>query len=511
MTDPDSEELKAHTEILADQDVATQHSSTTPTTDNLEKSPAFYIDAVAYSAMLGLGENYLAPFAIWLKASAMQVGLLAGLPAVVGSLFQLLGVWIMERHSARKPLIVAGSLLQGSLWIPIALLPILFGQGPGTVSILIVIAALYFGSVNLAAPIWNSLVGDLITPSRRATVFAKRNMLAGWVLLLTLISAGWLLNFAAQQSANGSGEIAGSASLAEASMTGASMTGTAFMALFFLAAIARLISAWSLSTYPDAPYKARTEDYFSFYDFLSRSRRSNFARFVIFFALLNVAVSMAGPYFAVYMLRELKFSYLEFTILSAVGVGSQFILMKLWGPITDEFGTKRILTISSFGVSILPLFWLCTTNIYFLLLVQCTGGFFWAGFNLAATSFLFDAVTPGKRARCTAYMSVMSSAGIFVGAYLGGLLVEPLKVLYDTIQQQFPLDWLLSHFQLLFIASSLSRIIVILTFIRLFHEVRDVPATTYRHIIMRIANIRPITGAKISVVSVEDGEESQGK
>jgi hypothetical protein len=43
--------------------------------------------------MMGIGETCLSAFALFLKASTPQVGLLASLPPLLGSLAQLLSAW----------------------------------------------------------------------------------------------------------------------------------------------------------------------------------------------------------------------------------------------------------------------------------------------------------------------------------------------------------------------------------------------------------------------------------
>ena len=69
-------------------------------------------DAVAFSVMSGGLETYFSAFALFLKASASQVALLATLPNLLGSLAQLLSAWIGHRLNQRKVLIVIGAYSQ---------------------------------------------------------------------------------------------------------------------------------------------------------------------------------------------------------------------------------------------------------------------------------------------------------------------------------------------------------------------------------------------------------------
>ena len=70
---------------------------------------------------------------------------------------------------------------------------------------------------------------------------------------------------------------------------------------------------------------------------------------------------------------------------------------------------------------------------YFLLLANFFAGFAWAGFNLAAGNFVYDATTPEKRSLCVAYGSILNGFGIVIGATLGSLLISRLKISFMNI------------------------------------------------------------------------------
>ncbi|MBI2970250.1 MAG: hypothetical protein HYY36_05865, partial [Gammaproteobacteria bacterium] len=75
-------------------------------------------DGMAFAVMTGGGETYLSAFALFCRASAPQVALLSTLPALLGSLAQLLGALSARRLGRRKPVILAGASLQGLSWLP---------------------------------------------------------------------------------------------------------------------------------------------------------------------------------------------------------------------------------------------------------------------------------------------------------------------------------------------------------------------------------------------------------
>ena len=89
--------------------------------------------------------------------------------------------------------------------------------------------------------------------------------------------------------------------------------------------------------------------------------------------------------------------------------------------------TDSLLT--SIFLPVIPFLWLLSHNVIYLVLVQIFAGFFWAGFNLSVSNFIFDAVSPEKRTRCIAYFNVVNGTALFSGALIGGFLMKWLPAL----------------------------------------------------------------------------------
>ena len=109
-------------------------------------------DGVAYSVMSGGGETYFSAFALFLKATAPQVALLATLPPLLGSLAQLIAAWLAARLPRRKPIILLGATSQALMWLPMIVLPLLFPDN--AIELLILCVTLYYATGNLAVPLW---------------------------------------------------------------------------------------------------------------------------------------------------------------------------------------------------------------------------------------------------------------------------------------------------------------------------------------------------------------------
>ncbi|PKH45509.1 MFS transporter [Dehalococcoides mccartyi] len=75
-------------------------------------------DGAAYSAMLGLTQDYITPFALALKASVPQIGILSALPNLSVALSQLFAPFLSEKAKSRKSFVFKAVLLQAVCFLP---------------------------------------------------------------------------------------------------------------------------------------------------------------------------------------------------------------------------------------------------------------------------------------------------------------------------------------------------------------------------------------------------------
>jgi MFS family permease len=433
-------------------------------------------DGVSNSVMMGFGETYLGPFGIFLHASTLMVGVLATLPQFLGAIMQWVGALNMDRVKSRRKVIVRGVGLQAITLIPIAFLPLIFGKTDLAVIFLLVLIIIYQGSNGTVLPIWNSLIGDLIPASVRGRFFGYRNRLTGFSTFISLVIAGGILHLFEE----------------------AGFTEFGFLIIFFLAFFARLNSMRWLSKYADPKFRISSDQVFTFRQFIKRSPYSNFAKFVFFVGAINFGVSFSGPYFSLYMLRDLNFSYIQYTIVVASSIMSQFLAFRYWGELSDRFGNKKLINVCGWALATVPLLWLVSENILWLILIQLYGGLVWSGFSLSSTNFLFDAVTPPKRGRCVAYQSLVNSVFVILGSVAGGYTASRLPSTFNI----GPFFWKPSSLLLvIFLISGIIRLVASAVFLRKFIEVRPVEPIEHKELIYRVSHIKPLAGATFSLLT----------
>ena len=422
-------------------------------------------DGVAYSVMAGAGEQYLSAYALFLKATTAQISWLAAFPSLFGSFAQLFSAWLASRIGRRQAIILFGVVLQTAMWLPIIWLPYLFPAY--AVTILIVGAALYHAGGHLATPVWNSLMGDLVPERRRGRFFARRTRLMSMTNFLALVGAGLLLH---------------GFEIAERVRFG-------FMLIFTVAALARLYSATQLARMHEPERVPVTIDWPALSGLWQRMRGSDCVRFTSFFAAMQFAAAIAAPFFVVYMLRDLGFSYLQYMSATALAVLAQFGSLRMWGRLGDIFGNRVILTVTGSVIPFFPMLWLVSPHFAYVVVLQMFGGLFWAGFSLSASNYLYDSVSPERRAAYSAVHNVLTSIAIFAGALLGGFL--SLVVPENFILFGKSWHWTSSLWGVL-VASSLARGVVALSLGPALREVREVRRLTAAGLILRVARFNAL-------------------
>jgi len=430
------------------------------------------LDGVSFSLMAGAGESYFSAFALFLRATTAQVGLLASVPTLLASFLQLASLWIARRTGQRKAIIVGGALLQAVALLLIIVLPYAF---PGSAfPVLLLCAVLYFAGPNLGSPQWGSLMGDLVPEARRGRYFALRTRLATISMFSALVGAGAALQ----------------------SFASMALTYWGFVVIFGFACSARLVSAYHLWRMIDPPRERSSEKPVQ-RQLWRRLRSSELARFSLFFACMQLSVAIASPYFVVYMLRDLQFTYLEWTLNTACSICFQFLTLSRWGRISDLFGNRLILLATGMIMPLLPSLWIVSSNYFYLLGVQALSGLVWAGFTLSATNFVFDLTLADRRATLMAYHNVLAALGVFVGAAVGGYLGTHLPRSITLAGESY--EWT-SVLYGVFAASSLMRLLTAGLFLPRLKEVRNVRAMSVAGVIFRVTRLHPLSGVIFDAV-----------
>ena len=147
-----------------------------------------------------------------------------------------------------------------------------------------------------------------------------------------------------------------------------------------------------------------------------------FAGFTAVAFLWNLSLMVAGPFFSVYLVRDLGASPTQIGLLAASFSVTNIVGQRVWGRLNDRRGAAWVMRITGFMIPAVPLLWSIAPNPWYLLGVEAFSGFVWAGYGLSSFNLLLSLAPPAQRARYTAIYQVSVFSSAFIGPLLGGAL-----------------------------------------------------------------------------------------
>lgn len=436
-------------------------------------------EAAASATMTATSDNFFNAFAIYLQASAVQMGWLTAIPQLFGALFQVLSAWLGS-YLPRKPMVVVTASIQTVVVLLLAGLAV--SRPEGAVRWLIVLAVLYFSCLNFIQPQWRAWMGSIVPQRRRGTFFASRTRLTMAASLLVFVSGGVLLTYSDRM--------------------GIAWAG--FAILFGTAAVGRALSSRYLYLMHDPdpmPHRDKRKGFWQSIKQLREALRDKtFRDYSFFVAGMQGVVAISAPFFALYMLRDLQFTYLQYSLNAIASIVTQFMTLSFWGRFTDRFGNRIVMRFCCLTIPLIPVLWMFSPQFYYLIAVQMVSGLVWSGFTLSTANYLYD-IRPHKSdfAVYAATQSALGASMVFVGAVIGGYIAagsDRLVASWDA------LSGLGSALFIVFSVSSVLRMVVATWFWCRAVEPRVRKRPKLLQIIFRVQRFNAITGMSLDWLSV---------
>jgi len=415
------------------------------------------VEGALYALMVGFGETYFLADAVRLGATRLEQGLVVTLPLCAGALGSLASLALLARVRTRKRIVVASTLVQVAILVALAL------RGALSPTALIGAVCLYQASGQATGTAWSSWYGDVVPKGIRGTYFARRNRFVHLSTCAGLATAGFLLQ---RLEPGAAGEVSSGAG------------GAGFRLVFLVAAAARLSSMLLLAASPEPPFRGLT-DAPQTLRFLATARGSRAWRLLGTGAALQLMVYIASPYFGPFMLKDLRFTYVEYMASSVTVVSAKFLLLPLWGRLVDAHGSRQVYTLAAVLVAVVPLPWLWANGLLWIVPAQALSGFSWAGYEVAYFSTMLDTTTKRTRPYLFGLQNALNGSMQLLGGLPGAAMLAAAH----------------GSFRVVFAASLVLRLAVALVAPRLVPAPRATRPIGRRALLLRMIGIRPHGGA----------------
>lgn len=350
-----------------------------------------YFQAVAQ----GLGDAYLAAFAVWLSAGGVVVGLLGSLPTAAMAASQFLAA------RGRTPASDARSFIGGTWVLQAAALAALGGCAllPARQAIPLVcfLAFLAWALTGLSVPAWTSLVWGILPRSGHGRFFGLRGAVQQAGVLTALVGGGLLLS-----ALHARGE-----------------TGTGFLLLFLAAALFRGAGTAFLAAVPKSSSRSIEPAHAGMRQAFNGSGKLR--RLSAYLWSLHFAMWVAAPFFVPYMLRDLQWSYSRIGAVIAVPAVVKLVSMRFWGRVADAVGPGPLLRVMGWLMLPVPGMWLVSGNVWWIVAAQIYAGIVWGALELAQASALLQCSR--GRPNAIALFNAVDGVAMLGGSLVGGVLV----------------------------------------------------------------------------------------
>jgi len=342
---------------------------------------------------------------------------------------------------SRKRAVIIIGFLDALTWLPLILAFLFFRSLPLPFFISLWVISIVPAVV--ITPILFSWVSDMIPVNRRGRYFGMRSIIGGAAYIAIFYAMGSLLNLFDRRVEIG------------------------FAIVFFIAFAGQIISWLIYQRMYEPKQIEKTNDCFGFTDFIKAARHSNLGKFIIYISLLNLAIYLALPFLAVYILEDLGYSYAFFTILMLSQTTGKLLSLGLWGKLSDMKGNLQLIAVASILTPLVPILWIISNDIVFLTFAMLFSGIVWAGLELCAPNFVYEAAAEGRGMKYVSYYKGLSSIAMAIGMLVGGYLATHVFTIMNY------------KILTLFLVSGLVSMIVVVSLLPRLSEVR--PLAHWRH------------------------------
>ena len=361
----------------------------------------FFFDGLFSSASDNIIITYVTLYILALGATSAQVGLMSSFSSLASAVLLLPGAILVERYGRRKEFTMAfgGGVARLAILL-LALLPFFVGR-TAIVWVAIALSVTRDSFGNLSFPAWVSVTADVVPMEGRGRFFASRNFIMGITGMLAILMVGELITRTSiplgYQIALGLAVVLGLASTFSFSHVRDPRSGNA------PAQEAGLISARIILR------EMITHPYF--------------LALCLVMAFWNFSLNIAGPFFNVYMVQNLRFTASMVGIVSIVSSVAGLFIQRRIGHLSDRWGPRRVQMISMFLIPFLPFSWMFVSQFWHVIVLNSFSGALWGAFNLVSFNFLLSLTPDAQRARFSALYQILVMLALAGGAAVGAWVV----------------------------------------------------------------------------------------
>jgi MFS family permease len=248
-------------------------------------------------------------------------------------------------------------------------------------------------------PAWVSMTADVVPLSTRGRYFGTRNLVMGVAAMLATYLVGQMITRV--------GGISG------------------YQLAFGLAFLIGMLSTYSYAQIkePETIHPSQSASSYSLKSLMKTFQTDrNFLAFCLYSMLWNFSLMIAGPFFNVFLVRDLKATVSLVGFLAVVSSLAGLPAQRFFGRLDDRWKSRKVMLFTGFIIPLVPTAWYFVNAPWQVIPINLVSGFIWAGYGLASFNFLLSISPPEQLARYSAIQQISISIASAAGASVGGLI-----------------------------------------------------------------------------------------
>jgi hypothetical protein len=171
---------------------------------------------------------------------------------------------------------------------------------------------------------------------------------------------------------------------------------------------------------------------FSLPEYFRELKEKKLDLFILFTTFFHLTVGFSGPLYAIYMLNDLHFSYMSYTLIISAEFLARVISAPMWGRFADKEGSIRLLGIVARIIPLMPVCWLFCHNLGYLIVVQLISGACWGAFDLSTQSYLYKVAPKPKKLYYIVYTRCLILLFTAAGGLLGAFCINDIFTTFGS-------------------------------------------------------------------------------
>lgn len=341
-------------------------------------------------------------YLLHLGASPTEIALVSSVP-LLAQIMSPFAAFLAGALGHRRLLTASFAIVGRLAWVVAVVLPHLPIPPEARSMVLVwlvLISSLFQASTGT---LWSAWMADVVPEDVRGRYFGLRTGIVGVIGTAANLGAGWFLD-----------------------RVGAPLS---FQVVLGVSLVCAAAGIWLYFLHYDPPTARSKQSLFAV--LREPLADPNFRRLLRFAVYWQFVVLLAAPFVIPYFLQELRLSFTQVAIWSAIAAATAFATTILWGAVADRVGNKAVLAIGTFIAGLgLPACWILagmTGDNAFIWLSAVFDALAWGGIGPALFNLSLASAPSEKRMSYLAMFALVTGLAGFVGGVLAGPLLTLMR------------------------------------------------------------------------------------